>query len=220
MNRKQVVISTFVAALAVFAAAAFFYVSWSSDTSDRASVPPEIANALVRPHSPTFGPDDAPVTIVEFFDPACETCRAFHPIVKDIMFEHGDAVRVVIRYTPFHGEVSVLAIRLLEAARMQGKFETVLERILGGQPLWASHGRMQPDNLMLIVEDAGLDMVKARTQTQSPEVVAVINQDVADVETVGVQKTPTFFVNGKPLEQFGEAQLRALVAAEVRAAGS
>lgn len=219
MNRKQVVISTLAAALTVFAAA-IVYVSFSSDASDTASVPPEIANALVRPHSPTFGPDDAPVTIVEFFDPACETCRAFHPIVKDIMFEHGDAVRVVIRYTPFHGEVSVLAIRLLEAARMQGKFETVLERILGGQPLWASHGRMQPDNLMLIVEDAGLDMVKARTQTQSPEVIAVINQDKADVETVGVQKTPTFFVNGKPLEQFGEAQLRALVAAEVRAAGS
>lgn len=219
MSRKQVVISTLAAALTVFTAAVF-YVSWSSDASDTASVSPEIANALVRPHSPTFGPDDAPVTIVEFFDPACETCRAFHPIVKDIMFEHGDAVRVVIRYTPFHGEVSVLAIRLLEAARMQGKFETVLERILGAQPLWASHGRMQPDNLMLIVEDAGLDMVKARTQMQSPEVVAVINQDIADVETVGVQKTPTFFVNGKPLEQFGEAQLRALVAAEVRATGS
>lgn len=218
MNRKQVVISTLSAALAVFAAAAF-YVSWSSNTSDKASAPPEIANALVRAHSPTFGPDDAPVTIVEFFDPACETCRAFHPIVKDIMFEHGDAVRVVIRYTPFHGEVSILAIRLLEAARMQGKFETVLERILGGQPLWASHGRMQPDNLMLIAEDAGLDMVKAGAQTQSPEVVAVINQDIADLEAVGVQKTPTFFVNGRPLEQFGEAQLRALVAAEVRAAG-
>ena len=219
MNRKQVVISTLAAALTIFAAAVF-YVSFSSDASDTASVPPEIADALVRPHSPTFGPEDAPVTIVEFFDPACETCRAFHPIVKDIMFEHGDAVRVVIRYTPLHGEVSVLAIRLLEAARMQGKFETVLERILGGQPLWASHGRKQPDNLMLIVEDAGLDMVKARTQTQSPEVVAMINQDVADVETVGVQKTPTFFVNGKPLKQFGEAQLRALVAAEVRASGS
>lgn len=219
MNRKQVVISTLAAALTIFAAAVF-YVSFSSNASDTASVPPEIANALVRPHSPTFGPEDAPVTIVEFFDPACETCRAFHPIVKDIMFEHGDAVRVVIRYTPLHGEVSVLAIRLLEAARMQGKFETVLERILGGQPLWASHGRMQPDNLMLIVEDAGLDMVKARTQTQSPEVVAVINQDIADVEAVGVQKTPTFFVNGKPLKQFGEAQLRALVAAEVRASGS
>ena len=56
-------------------------------------------------------------TIVEFFDPACEACRAFHPIVKDIMAEHGDAVRVVIRYTPFHGAASEEAIRVLEAAR-------------------------------------------------------------------------------------------------------
>lgn len=219
MNRKQIVISMFSAALAFFASAVLF-VSWSTEGSNTEGVPPEIAGALVRPHSPVFGPENAPVTIVEFFDPACETCRAFHPIVKDIMSEHGDAVRVVIRYTPFHGEVSVLAIRLLEAARMQGKFQTVLDRILEGQPLWASHGRMQPNNLMLIAGDAGLDMAKAGTQTQSPEVSAVINQDIADLETVGVRKTPTFFVNGIPLERFGEAQLRALVAAEVRAAGS
>ncbi len=79
---------------------------------------------------------------------------------------------------------------------------------------------MQPDNLLLLAEDAGLDMVQARTQTKSPEVVATLKQDVADMKTLGVQKTPTFFVNGRPLEQFGEAQLRALVAAEVRAAGS
>ena len=42
-------------------------------------------NRLVRFHSPVFGPSNAPVTIVEFFDPACETCRAFYPIVKDIL---------------------------------------------------------------------------------------------------------------------------------------
>lgn len=219
MTQKSVVISVLAAVLAVFVAAAI-YVTWFSSDASTASVPPEIAEALVRPHSPTFGPDYAPVTIVEFFDPACETCRAFHPIVKDIMFEHGDAVRVVIRYAPLHGEVTELAIRLIEAARMQGKFEAVLERILGGQPLWASHGKMQPDNLLLLAEDAGLDMVQARTQTKSPEVVAILKQDVADMKTLGVQKTPTFFVNGKPLEQFGEAQLRALVAAEVRASGS
>ena len=59
---------------------------------DRKAVAPFMApgsqTTLVRPHSPIMGRADAPVTIVEFFDPACETCRAFYPIVKKIMAEH------------------------------------------------------------------------------------------------------------------------------------
>ena len=39
---------------------------------------------LIRPHSPVLGPADAPVTLVEFFDPSCEACRAFHPVVQEI----------------------------------------------------------------------------------------------------------------------------------------
>lgn len=216
MTRKSTITAILIAALSVFGAAAI-YMTWISDGADTASVPPEIAEALVRPHSPTFGPNDAPVTIVEFFDPACETCRAFHPIVKDIMAEHGDAVRVVMRYTPLHGDVSVLGVRLLEAARKQRKFAMVLEGMYDKQPLWASHGRLDPDMLMLVAEDAGLNMVSAERQMNSASTIAAINQDTTDLQMLGVQKTPTFFVNGKPLERFGEAQLRSLVAKEVRA---
>ena len=54
----------------------------------------------------------------------------------------------------------------------------------------------------------------------APQTIGVLNQDRADVEAVGVSQTPTFFVNGKPLDPFGVDELRALVAAEVAAAGS
>ena len=160
------------------------------------------------------------MTIVEFFDPACEACRAFYPVVEAIMTEHGDAVRVVIRYTPFHGAASEEAIRVLEAARMQGVFEPVLEVVLREQPRWASHGAPEPGLILEIAATAGLDAEAARTQMLAPDVVAILNQDRADVETVGVRQTPTFFVNGKPLDPFGEAELRSLVAAEVAAARS
>ena len=69
-----------------------------------------------------------------------------------------------------------------------------------------------------IAATAGLDAEAARTQMLAPDVVAILNQDRADVETVGIRQTPTFFVNGKPLDPFGEAELRRLVAAEVAAA--
>lgn len=179
-----------------------------------------MAEALMRPHSPILGPEEAPVTIVEFFDPACEACRRFHPIVKDVMAEHGDAVRVVVRYTPFHGEASAKAIRVLEAARMQGLFEPVMEALLKEQPRWAAHGNARPGLILDIAAQAGLDLEAARVQVLSPEVVGVINRDIADVEAMGVRQTPTFFVNGKPLNPFGEAEFRALVAAEVAAVGA
>ncbi len=76
-----------------------------------------------------MGDPDAAVTVVEFFDPSCEACRAFHPIVKDLLKEFDGKIRVVLRYAALH-QGSDEAVRILETARMQGKFEPVLERCL------------------------------------------------------------------------------------------
>ncbi len=217
MNRRSMILSVGGLAVAAFAGASW-YATRPEPVVATASTVPEMPEGLIRSHSPILGPEDAPVTIVEFFDPACEACRRFHPVVKEILAEHDDAVRVVIRYTPFHGEGSEIAIRVLEAARMQDKFEPVLEALLAQQPRWASHGNMRPDLILRVAAAAGLDMEAAKGQMLAPGVVAVLNQDRADVQTMGVRQTPTFFVNGKPLDPFGADELRALVAAEVAAA--
>lgn len=219
MNRRSLILSVLALGAAGFGGATW-YATRPTLIADAGPVAPELADALTRPYSPILGPEDAPVTIVEFFDPACEACRAFYPVVEDIMTEHGDAVRVVIRYTPFHGEASEEAIRVLEAARMQGVFKAVLEAVLREQPRWASHGAPEPGLILEIAATAGLDSEAARAQMLAPDVVAILNQDRADVKAVGVRQTPTFFVNGKPLDPFGEAELRRLVAAEVAAAQS
>ena len=219
MNRRGLILSVLALGVAGFGGATWF-ATRPGPVVEAEPVAPELAEAMIRPYSPILGPAQAPVTIVEFFDPACEACRAFHPIVKDIMAEHGDAVRVVIRYTPFHGAASEEAIRVLEAARMQGVYEPVLEAVLRDQPRWASHGAPEPGLVLQIAAMAGLDAEAARTQMLAPDVVAILNQDRADVETVRIRQTPTFFVNGKPLDPFGEAELRRLVAAEVAAAQS
>lgn len=219
MNRRFLILSVAAVAVAVFAAAAWFTTRPAS-VAATATVPPEQSEALLRSYSPILGPEDAPVTIVEFFDPACEACRAFYPVVKEIMEEHGDAVRVVIRYTPFHGEASEEAIRVLEAARLQDVYEPVMEALLREQPRWASHGGVAPRIILEIAATAGLNPEAARTQMLAPDVVAILNQDRADVKTMGVRGTPTFFVNGRLLDPFGKAELRALVAEEVAAGGS
>lgn len=219
MNRRGLILSVLALGVAGFGGATWF-ATRPGPVAEAEPVAPELADAMIRPYSPILGPAEAPVTIVEFFDPACEACRAFHPIVKDIMAEHGDAVRVVIRYTPFHGAASEEAIRVLEAARMQDIYVPVLEAVLREQPRWASHGAPEPGLVLQIAAMAGLDAEAARTQMLAPDVVAILNQDRADVETVRIRQTPTFFVNGKPLDPFGEAELRRLVAAEVAAAQS
>lgn len=172
------------------------------------------AERLVRAHSPMFGPRGAAVTIVEFFDPACETCRAFYPFVKELLAKHPADVRLVIRYAPFH-QGSADVIMLLEAAKSQGKYQAVLEAVLAEQPAWASHDRPDLRIAFRAAEQAGLDLKKAMEDVKRPELTSALQQDVQDLTALQVTKTPTFFVNGRSLPSFGPRQLEELVAEEV-----
>ena len=169
---------------------------------------------LVRMHTPIIGPQNAPVTIVEFFDPACETCRAFYPIVKQIMAQHPDKVRLALRYAPFH-QGSDQVVKLIEAARKQGLYTPVLEALLATQPEWADHAAPNIGIAFEAAARAGLDMGRARQDMETPEIQAVLAQDIEDLTALQVSKTPTFFVNGRSLPSFGPEQLTRLVAEEV-----
>ena len=172
------------------------------------------SDRLVRMHSPVLGPQNAPVTIVEFLDPACEACRAFYPLVKQLMAQYPQEVRLVLRYAPFH-QGSDQVIQLLEASKAQNRYWQVLESVLAAQPLWADHASPNIGLAYKAAEQGGLDLQKALVDAASPAIAAVLRQDVEDLTALGVNKTPTFFVNGRPLPSFGEAQLTALVAEEV-----
>lgn len=169
---------------------------------------------LVRMHTPIIGPQNAPVTIVEFFDPACETCRAFYPIVKQIMAQHPDKVRLALRYAPFH-HGSDQVVKLIEAARKQGLYTPVLEALLAAQPEWADHAAPNIGIAFEAAARAGLDMGRARQDMETPEIQAVLAQDIEDLTALQVSKTPTFFVNGRSLPSFGPEPLARLVAEEV-----
>ena len=86
------------------------------------------AELFIRDHSPTIGSDDAKVFLVEFMDPACETCASFSPFVKKIMDANPGKIKLVLRYAPFHDGADNF-VKILEAARMQGKYwETYITR--------------------------------------------------------------------------------------------
>jgi protein-disulfide isomerase len=171
---------------------------------------PEVNRAaLVRMHSPSLGKIDAPVVIVEFFDPACETCRAFYPLVKEIMAANPDKIRLVLRYTPLHkGSDQVVAV--LEAVRKQGKFWPALEALLGAQAAWTEHHAANVNLVWKHFDGLGLDLEKVRADMRAPEIAKLIAQDLEDAQTLGVTQTPGFFVNGRPLVDFGFKQLKQL----------
>lgn len=178
---------------------------------------PEPSN-LVRFNSPVVGPQNAPVTIVEWLDPSCEACRAFYPIVKQIMDRYPNQVRLVVRYAPLH-EGSDQAVRILEAARKQNRFVPVLEALLSEQPRWAAHGAPDMELAWQAAAAAGLELTQARRDAQGDDVTAALRQEVSDLEALGIAQTPTFYVDGQELVDFGPQQLADMVAARVQTLG-
>lgn len=196
-RRPIIVILTVLVALTAFATAVFLY-----QRHERLQATEQAATQfgiMVREHSPVIGATDAPVTIVEFFDPACEACRAFHPYVKQILSAFPNDVRLVIRYVPFHEDSSVVGVQILEAAREQQILEPVMDALMNYQPIWASHSTPATERAWEFARKAGLDLDQARVYVASGAVNNVLEQDIADLKEVGVRATPTFFVNGKPL---------------------
>ena len=179
-------------------------------------LPPELAARLVRPHSPVLGAAKARVTVVEVLDPACEACRAFAPVVEQLLFLYPADVRVVVRFADFHPP-SQEAIRLLEAARQQGKFHEVLSALFERQQEWASHSAPDAARVWKIAGDVGVDLARARKNARAESVNKMLQLESEDLVALKVEQTPTFFVNGKLLVDFGPNQLFDLVKNEVGA---
>ena len=172
------------------------------------------AELFIRDHSPTLGSDDAKVFIVEFMDPACETCAAFAPFVKKIMAANPGKIKLVLRYAPFHDGADNF-VKMLEAARLQGKYWETLDVMFKSQKVWANHGSYQPEKLWDVIPRAGVDVEQIRKDMHSPAIAKIIEQDMADVKALNVQKTPGYFVNGNPLQTFGYKQLEELIKSEL-----
>ena len=208
-----------IAAILVLLSALFFINT--EDTAENSAL--EASNVMLegsayqRPYSPVIGEVNAPVTIVEFFDPSCEACRAFYPVVKQIMGEFPNQVRLVLRYATFH-KGSEEVVRMLEASRLQGVFEPVLDVLLKRQPEWAIHGNPRIDKAWGFAEQAGLNVEKARNAMFSDEINQILIQEKNDIKALKVSRTPTFYVNKKPLPKFGGQELYELVRTEVEAA--
>ena len=209
MKQKTLLIASAAVLLLVFIVGTLVYRSEKSDEAFRAVK--RNSSLLVRMHSPTLGRPEAKVHIVEFLDPACETCRSFYPYVKRILAANPDKIRLSVRYAPFH-KGSDYVVKVLEAARKQGKFWETLEALFASQENWAAHHAPHPQRVWAFLGGTGLNLEKVKRDMDAPEIAAVIAQDLDDARALNVTKTPEFFVNGRPMASFGYDQLKDLVA--------
>ena len=214
MKKNIIVISTALLFVVLFIVAASIYNKQKNKELSSSS----LANIeyVQRDYSPKFGPADAKVTIVEFFDPACGTCSAFYPLVKKLIKEHPGKVNLVLRYLPLHKNSDVI-VSIFEAARLQNRFWDTLELAYKTRDSWIEHHTSIPEKFWTQLEGRGLDMKKLYADIQSAEIAKRIKQDLLDAQQLKVSKTPGFFVNGKPLVHFGYEQLKQLVESEVAA---
>ena len=173
--------------------------------------------ALTRDHAPTLGRADARVHIVEFLDPACETCREFYPFVKSLMAANPEKIRLSVRHVAFHTG-SDFVVRVLEAAKRQGKYWQTLEALLASQSRWAVGHTVKSDLVMARLGDLGLNLEQLNRDMNDPQITRAIDQDLADAKSLNVTKTPEYFVNGRQMPTFGYEQLKELVGDELKRA--
>jgi protein-disulfide isomerase len=214
-SRRHWVIGAIVALLV--AIGAWVMMQKRVDTPSPTTANPVMDEALASAQSPTLGDPNAKVHIVEFLDPACETCAQFYPLVKKLVADHPGQIRVSLRHVAFH-EGSDYVVRVLEASRKQDKYWPTLEAVLASQAQWAPNHTAQPDLVLQAIAGVGLNIEQLKADMSTPEVAERAQHDTSDAITMKVTATPEYFVNGRPLPSFGDQQLLELVREELQKA--
>jgi protein-disulfide isomerase len=139
------------------------------------------------------GPDTALVTIVTFGDFQCPFCAKLAPVLAAIRTKYGDDVRVVYRHMPmrFHRNAE-LAAEAAVAAAEQGKFWAFHDRLFGT-------GALARTDLDQHAQAIGLDLAKFRAALDDRRYRDVVTAELATAEALGIDGTPTMFINGTPV---------------------
>jgi len=147
---------------------------------------------LVTGGSPEMGAPDAVVTIVEWADFECPFCRAFFPLLDELVRKYPTQVRLVYKFYPLgahpHGE---LAARAAAAAQNQGKFWEMHHTLFENQE------HLEQSDLERYAKAVGLDLAKFRADLGSKELGERLEKDKKQADELGLDGTPFLFINGR-----------------------
>lgn len=208
--------------LAAVAVVMFSLRSPGQTTSNTKPTPTPSADASGAEPMHLRGDVNAPVTLEEFGDFQCGACGGYYPELKKIEEEFGDRLRVIFRERPLipPHQHALIAAQAAEAAGLQGKFWEMHDKLYENQTAWVEAKDLMP----LFVDYAkqiGLDTDRFMRDLNGAAVAQRIFLDGKRAHAMGVNSTPTFFVNGKEAkdDQWKPEGLRAMISEAVKTAG-
>ena len=147
------------------------------------------------------GNRESKIVLVEYSDFQCPACGAYHPVVKQLVEEFGNDVAFVYRHFPLrqiHPNAD-LSARAAEAAGAQGKFWEMHDLLFENQKEW-SNQKNAVDSFVKYAESLGLSSEQFKSDIDSKEVKQKVNEDYNGGTSLKISGTPTFFLNGKKLQ--------------------
>lgn len=194
-QEAKVVIGIGFATIAIIVGAVFFL----GKPSTTPSAVPTDSKILVRDDSVKTGSASAKVTLVEFGDYQCPACAQADPIVRRLIEEYKDRILVVFRNFPLSQHPNAQpAAEAAEAAGAQGKYWEMYHLLYENQGQWNLSNN--PIEIFSgYAKDLGLDLDKFKKDVEGNKFSDKIQRDINDGNTLGINATPTFFLNGEKL---------------------
>lgn len=198
----RVLLTLFVIAVATVGTVVFLSVRDSGSAPDIALDEGSPAGQTVRENSHRLNSvPDSDVYFVEFLDFECEGCRALYPAIEELRAEYGDRVNFVLRYFPLRSHFNAeRAARAVEAAAQQGQLEAMYRKMYETQAQWGEQQVPADDVFRGFAQQLGLDMNAFDATYNDPATSERIQLDIADGTALGVQGTPTFFLDGERIQ--------------------
>ena len=209
MNNTNAKVSIWVTAALIIGVILFAVIAiWQGRTatsvdtgSDASETPASYPSAIADDTRMLTDNPDAEVTVVEFLDFECEACGAAYPYVEQLRADYGDRVNFAVRYFPlpghFNAENAAVAV---EAAAQQDALEPMYSLMYETQSEWGEAQESRADLFREYADQLGLDLDEYDRTVAAPATLDRVKADFDAGVQLGVQQTPTFFINDQPVE--------------------
>lgn len=180
---------------------------WFSKAKE-AKAPSNTSNSKNSNH--TQGAGNKKVTIVEYGDFECPACGAYYPLVEEARQKYGDDITFQFKHFPLvqiHKN-AMAAHRAAEAADKQGKFWEMYNLLYSQQQSWTTSGNA-PTIMEAYAQQLGLNLEQFKADVASSAVNDIINADVKSGQALGINSTPTFYINDKKIDPLPERSVEA-----------
>ncbi len=158
------------------------------------------------------GPSNAPVTLIEYSDFQCPACENYYFIVTKLIEEASSSIRFVYRHYPLPQHANAIAAAVAsEAASSQGKFWPMYDLVFTNHTDWTEEA--DPTKIFIgYASKIGLDVPRFTTDLKDSKLRDKVMANLAEGQGLGINSTPTFFVNGKAIKNpQSYAEFKALI---------